>query len=501
MAKFYIYIITLISCFSIAHAQTGNVGIGTSTPDPSAVLDITATDKGLLIPRISISSLTDGVPFAALTPAGPATGLMIYNTNATIGVGFYFNSGTKASPVWKKILTGADNDWTKATTTSTPAIITDNQYVTGNVGIGDFSAISPLRKLHILQNTSADGLLIQNNTGGASAASNLFFATYADLVAGTSRPGAGISGVDDGNYSANILFNTKIPGADANAITEKMRLTSTGVVGILGQLTSIPSYPTESNLILGANTNTGEGGQLQLNAFGGSYTKAYFLDNYQNRFRIMSGLNTGSSTPIVTVEPDANFTTAENVIAGAALISGDIEIQQGPGTGTDNAYHRVQLSTGYAGNSFSAYATGSYFDGDIKMQGIDIAPLLSTTSSWYHGNANSVGSGTSNGQTCDNCTHSCNCPDGYVATGWEAFAASQLDTYMKLKCTQLNTGYTTVETGTGVESVSSFPNNTGDNITHVSTCPAGTFIKGIAIYANSYLDGNLRVFCTGIRKN
>lgn len=44
-----------------------NVGIGTITPDPSALLEVQALDKGLLIPRTDTLSITN-----------PATGLLIY---------------------------------------------------------------------------------------------------------------------------------------------------------------------------------------------------------------------------------------------------------------------------------------------------------------------------------------------------------------------------------------------------------------------------------------
>ena len=67
------------------------VGIGTNTPDNSAMLEVAASNKGLLIPRVS---LTDP-QLAAPLPAHVA-GMMVYNTNSNEKVkpGFYINNGT-----------------------------------------------------------------------------------------------------------------------------------------------------------------------------------------------------------------------------------------------------------------------------------------------------------------------------------------------------------------------------------------------------------------------
>ena len=77
---------------SIAFAQ--NVGIGTSTPDPSAKLDVIDANRGILIPRITLADVTLAAPVTA-----PATGLLIYNTNAAVtggdGTGFYYWNGTQ----------------------------------------------------------------------------------------------------------------------------------------------------------------------------------------------------------------------------------------------------------------------------------------------------------------------------------------------------------------------------------------------------------------------
>ena len=63
------------------------------SPDPSAILDISSSDKGMLLPRVTLISLAD-----TLNPIPqPAKGLMIYNVNSTLDEGFYTWDGSKWS--------------------------------------------------------------------------------------------------------------------------------------------------------------------------------------------------------------------------------------------------------------------------------------------------------------------------------------------------------------------------------------------------------------------
>ncbi|WP_123901641.1 hypothetical protein [Chryseobacterium bernardetii] len=70
----------------------GSVGIGTTLPDPSAMLDITSVSKGLLAPRVALISNTDNT-----TIPSPATGLLVFNTGtaALTYVGYVFWNGTE----------------------------------------------------------------------------------------------------------------------------------------------------------------------------------------------------------------------------------------------------------------------------------------------------------------------------------------------------------------------------------------------------------------------
>lgn len=59
----------------------GQIGIGTSSPNSSAQLEISATNKGVLFPRMTNTQM--------LAIASPVSGLQIYNTNANCM--YYYN--------------------------------------------------------------------------------------------------------------------------------------------------------------------------------------------------------------------------------------------------------------------------------------------------------------------------------------------------------------------------------------------------------------------------
>jgi len=76
------------------------VGIGTTSPDASSVLDVTSTEGGMLIPRMTQTE-RDNIN-------SPATGLLIYQTDNSPG--FYYHNGS----TWITIISGNtdDGDWT-----------------------------------------------------------------------------------------------------------------------------------------------------------------------------------------------------------------------------------------------------------------------------------------------------------------------------------------------------------------------------------------------------
>ena len=79
-----------IAFICVVQPLAAQVGIGTATPNSSAALDLTSTTMGFLVPRMTTAQRT--------AISLPANGLMVYQTDGTVG--FYYNSGTAASPTW-----------------------------------------------------------------------------------------------------------------------------------------------------------------------------------------------------------------------------------------------------------------------------------------------------------------------------------------------------------------------------------------------------------------
>lgn len=136
---------------------TGSVGIGTQSPDQSALLDISSANKGILLPRMT-QELRDLI-------SNPAQGLIIYQVNNTPGL-YHYTGGA-----WVQLPGSGDNLGNHTLTTN---LITGNNYISKN-GAANI------------------GLLMQDN-GGLTVKTNF-------LVGGQSKQG-GFSFDTSGNILA-----------------------------------------------------------------------------------------------------------------------------------------------------------------------------------------------------------------------------------------------------------------------------------------------------------
>lgn len=99
--KFLSFFVLLFGLKTDVFAQAGSVGIGTNAPYVNAVLDVTSTTKGVLLPRLTQAQRTTLTPLLNLA----ANGLLIYNTTT---LRFNYWNGTQWNDVGLAGANGAD---------------------------------------------------------------------------------------------------------------------------------------------------------------------------------------------------------------------------------------------------------------------------------------------------------------------------------------------------------------------------------------------------------
>ncbi|MCW5913168.1 MAG: tail fiber domain-containing protein [Chitinophagaceae bacterium] len=221
MKHFITLFMSIFTVCTILSAQT--VGVNTTTPDPSSVLDVTSTTKGFLAPRMT--------EVQKLAISNPANGLLIYQTDGTSG--FYVFKGTEwiamnnPGGVFKsftdKISYHNEADFGKPFLVNTDAI----NYVTGSgsvykimfipekwgafrageidnkdwdldsIGLGSFSAGYRTKAKGV--NATALGIITTASGSGATAiGSNSIASGNYSIAAGAGTTASGISTVSMG---------------------------------------------------------------------------------------------------------------------------------------------------------------------------------------------------------------------------------------------------------------------------------------------------------------
>jgi hypothetical protein len=98
----------------ISFAALSQTGIGTSTPNASAKLDVSATDRGFLPPRVALTAANVFTPITGTSSA--AAGLLVYNTQTAGSIpnnvvpGYYYWNGS----AWVQIAGGLVIDNSKS---------------------------------------------------------------------------------------------------------------------------------------------------------------------------------------------------------------------------------------------------------------------------------------------------------------------------------------------------------------------------------------------------
>ena len=284
---------------------TGNVGIGTTSP--GAALEV----KGF-----GTTNFASGKGNLFISPGG--TACQGAGCGGTLTFGTWLN-GDLSVPYRIAAIRGISESSTSnnnkgalifgTATTDDSVNICEQMRITsgGNVGIG---TTSPTNKLTVQSNSTQLRLETASDPSGyyssiesnynAANPLNIYSSAAASNVLGTIVL-SGISGVNTYvNSYYGLVFGTG--GGSMSSGTVRMMINGTGNVGI-----GTTCLSTEANLYLGAQ-GTSEGGQLVLQK-GTSCNCATHLDNYQDRFRIMSGTNATSTTELFSISMNGGDAT------------------------------------------------------------------------------------------------------------------------------------------------------------------------------------------------
>jgi hypothetical protein len=241
-----LFVLTFIT-FSV-FAQTG---IGTTTPDPSAKLDVYSTNKGFLPPRMT-STQRGNI-------TSPAPGLMVYQTDGTSGL-YYYNGSA-----WIYII----NSTTNVVSVVNGGTGTSTSTGTGSVVLNtNPSIVNPTLSTPTLGVASGTSLSLSGALTGGN--------TTASTISGFAANVTSISA----NYSLTATDNGKIlQSTSASAIT----------------ITIPTGLPT------GFNCTVVQMGAGQL-TFSGTYLNRGGFTKSASQYSVVSIMHFGSDVILVTGE-------------------------------------------------------------------------------------------------------------------------------------------------------------------------------------------------------
>ncbi len=282
---YFFVLFSLVSFLSFAQ-----VGINTTSPDPSSILDVSATNKGILFPRVALSGSTD-----INTISNPAVSLLVYNTASSGGVvpGFYFWNGTKWNSITNTLTgnEGSGNSWS----------------LTGNdIQAGKFLGTTNYTSLQFKVNNNQFALFHPNGglaigTGAiANQENSVAIGTNANASMSNQATALGASATASGFQSAALGYNAKAITSNSTLALGNSATASSFQATAIG----VNSKATSNNNTLAIGTNseaTGENSTAIGTGAVASQNNAVVIGNISN-----ANVAIGTSTPNVNAKLDVN---------------------------------------------------------------------------------------------------------------------------------------------------------------------------------------------------
>ncbi len=229
--------------FFVSTLSFSQVGINTTSPDPSSILDVSANNKGMLLPRVALSDSEDHS-----TIIDPAISLLVYNTATTADLtpGFYFWNGSK----WNTI---SDSSGGSGGGTSDGWSLTGN-----NIDSSKFLGTTNYNSLKLKVNNSEFALFDPHGglSIGYSAVANennsVAIGTNANASNSNQATAIGASATASGFQSAALGYNAKAITSNSTLALGNSSTASSFQATAIG----VNSKATTSNNTLAVGTNS-----------------------------------------------------------------------------------------------------------------------------------------------------------------------------------------------------------------------------------------------------
>ena len=388
-------ILTPILALSQEGVSISNSGIA---PDPSAILDVVSSNKGLLIPRVNLSSTTSTSPVT-----NPTKSLLVYNsassgTGSTAVVeGFYYWDGSK----WTPFVVGSNGGGSG----------TDDQNIMGSALNGNTLTIGIENGNS--QNIDLSSLANEYNTGISLTGTtlNITDGGGTNSVDLSSLSGGSGTGTDDQNISGSGLSGTTLTIGIENGNSQNVDLSglandndptneyNTGI-SLSGTTLNITDGGGTSSVDLSSLSGGGGTGTDDQNISGSGLsgtTLTIGIENGNNQTVNLSSLvNDADNDPTNEFNTSMNLSgTTLRIIDGGGTKSVNLSSLQ-DGTGSDNQTLSISGTTLSisGGNSVSLPSSGGgSTDDDWYKAGTSSAPTSISQNIYTNGK---VGIGVNN---------------------------------------------------------------------------------------------------------
>jgi len=201
--------------------MTAQVGIGTTSPDQSAILDVTSDNKGLLIPRMNTAERDNIID--------PANSLLIYNTDSDE---IQINTNSPATPIWEAfsltpVSTASPGDSMKYSNTDT----TTDLNVTPAIDLPVFGSLEWNDNPTLFQ-VSGNEVLV-NETGRYDMTVNVSLVEGTNSARKAPEIRIAVNGIPLGTYSSTGYIRTNNNHDESSLhIREIFELTSGDVITV-----------------------------------------------------------------------------------------------------------------------------------------------------------------------------------------------------------------------------------------------------------------------------